>query len=72
MTPLQWFDAYKSAVDYTAHLTMCSTPLQADRYAARTLVAYESVKGAEYAREVQRQAGLLVDGMRAMQKGEVP
>jgi len=71
MTPLEWFDAYKSAVDFAALTMECQTPLQADRFAARTLVAYETVKGREYAESVQRQADALVGGVDALKRGEV-
>lgn len=70
MTPLAWFNAYVDAVDFAACLLRCQTPMQADRYAARTLVAYESVKGREYAAKVQNQAALFVEGVRVLREEE--
>lgn len=68
MTPLQWFNSYVDAVDFAHCLLLCQTPLQADSYAARTIGAYESVKGRPYAASVQRQAGLFVEGVRVLRE----
>jgi hypothetical protein len=70
MKGLPWFNAYVDAVDFAACLLQCQTPMQADRYAARTLVAYETTKGREYAEEVQRQAHLLIQGVEALREEE--
>lgn len=69
MTALQWFSAYVNAVDFAACLLKCQTPLQADRYAARTSAAYEMVKGPAYWESVQNQAGLLLAGVQTL-RGE--
>lgn len=68
MTPLQWFNSYVDAVDFAHFLLQCETPEEANGYALQTLVAYEGLKGAEYATSVQSQAGLFVEGVRVLRE----
>lgn len=72
MTAARWFTAYVDAVDFARLAMQCTTWTQAERYKTRVLAAYEQVKGAEYALEVQRQAVRLITGVDAMRNGVVP
>lgn len=73
MTAREWFQAYTDALS-TAHYLMQYSRAQGDESRAfwsRTMLAYRSAKGLEYADSVAVQTDALLEGVEALRNGVV-